>query len=42
MTSDQTARAFFEACGKEDWDEVWEFLSPCGLVDARISLTRGD
>jgi hypothetical protein len=42
MTLDQTAWAFFEACEKEDWDEVRKFLSPCDLIDARISLTRGD
>jgi hypothetical protein len=28
MTVKQTARAFFEACGKEDWDEAGKFMSP--------------
>lgn len=28
MTSDQAARAFFEACGREDWAEVGKFISP--------------
>jgi len=29
MTPEQAARAFFEACGKNDWDEVQKFFSPC-------------
>ena len=29
MTPEQAARAFFDACGKKDWDEVRKFLSPC-------------
>jgi|GEM_PF-591474 len=28
MTSEQAAKAFLEACGKEDWNEVGKFLSP--------------
>ncbi len=28
MTAEQAARAFFEACGREDWDEVGKFMSP--------------
>jgi hypothetical protein len=28
MTSEQAARAFFEACGREDWAEVGKFWSP--------------
>ena len=28
MTAEQAARAFFEACGKGDWDEVAKFVSP--------------
>ena len=33
MTPEQAARAFFEACGKEDWAEVEKFYSP---VDERF------
>jgi hypothetical protein len=29
MTPEQSARAFFEACGKRDWDEARKFMSPC-------------
>jgi hypothetical protein len=28
MTPEQAARAFFEACGREDWAEVGKFYSP--------------
>ena len=28
MTPEQAARAFFEACGREDWAEVGNFISP--------------
>ncbi len=28
MTAEQAARAFFEACAKEDWDEATKFDSP--------------
>jgi hypothetical protein len=28
MTAEQAARAFFEACGREDWTEVGKFDSP--------------
>ena len=28
MTADQAARAFFEACSHEDWDEAGKFMSP--------------
>ncbi|MCX6927071.1 MAG: zf-HC2 domain-containing protein [Verrucomicrobia bacterium] len=28
MTAEQVARAFFEACAKENWNEVEKFLSP--------------
>lgn len=28
MTAEQAARAFFEACAREDWDEVEKFKSP--------------
>ena len=28
MTSDQAARAFFEACSHSDWNEVEKFMSP--------------
>ncbi len=28
MTAEQAARAFFEACGREDWNEVGKFMSP--------------
>ncbi|MGO8753093.1 MAG: M56 family metallopeptidase [Thermoguttaceae bacterium] len=28
MTPLETARAFFQACGKEDWDEVGKFYQP--------------
>jgi hypothetical protein len=28
MTVEQAARAFFEACGREDWDEVGKYMSP--------------
>jgi hypothetical protein len=28
MTAEQAARAFFEACAREDWDEVGKFMSP--------------
>ncbi len=28
MTAEQAARAFFEACGRKDWNEVGKFLSP--------------
>jgi len=28
MTAEQAARAFFEACAKEDWNEAGKFMSP--------------
>jgi hypothetical protein len=28
MTAEQAARAFFEACGRKDWDEAGKFMSP--------------
>ena len=28
MTAEQAARAFFEACGREDWNEAGTFMSP--------------
>jgi len=28
MTAEQAARAFFEACGREDWNEAEKFMSP--------------
>jgi outer membrane lipoprotein-sorting protein len=28
ITAEQAARAFFEACGREDWDEAGKFMSP--------------
>ena len=28
MTAEQAARAFFEACHREDWNEVGKFISP--------------
>ena len=28
MTAEQAARAFFEACSREDWNEVGKFMSP--------------
>jgi outer membrane lipoprotein-sorting protein len=28
MTAQQAARAFFEACGREDWNEAGKFMSP--------------
>jgi len=28
MTAEQAARAFFEACGREDWNEAQKFMSP--------------
>ena len=28
MTAEQAARAFFEACAREDWDEAGKFMSP--------------
>ena len=28
MTAEQAARAFFEACGREDWAEAGKFMSP--------------
>jgi hypothetical protein len=28
MTAEQAARAFFEACSKQDWDEVGKYMSP--------------
>jgi len=28
MTAEQAARAFFEACSREDWTEVGKFMSP--------------
>ncbi len=36
MTAEQAARAFFEACAKEDWNEAGKFMSPVskGLQDS--------
>jgi len=28
MTAEQAARAFFEACAREDWTEAGKFMSP--------------
>jgi len=28
MTAEQAARAFFEACAREDWDEAEKFMTP--------------
>ena len=28
MTAEEAARAFFEACAKEDWNEAGKFMSP--------------
>jgi hypothetical protein len=28
MTAEEAARAFFEACGRQDWDEVAKFMTP--------------
>jgi hypothetical protein len=28
MTAEQAARAFFEACGRNDWDEAGKYMSP--------------
>ncbi len=28
MTAEQAARAFFEACARQDWDEAGKFMSP--------------
>ena len=28
LTAEQAARAFFEACGREDWNEAAKFMSP--------------
>jgi hypothetical protein len=28
ITAEQAARAFFEACGRKDWDEAGKFMSP--------------
>jgi hypothetical protein len=28
MTADQATRAFFEACGRNDWNEAGKFWSP--------------
>jgi hypothetical protein len=38
MTPEQAARAFFEACGRKDWDEVRKFNSLC---DERIKSYLG-
>jgi hypothetical protein len=38
MTAEEAARAFFEACGKRDWDEVAKFMSP---VNDRIKQYLG-
>jgi hypothetical protein len=40
MTPQQAARAFFEACAEEDWDEVKKFL-PVDRVDERIKDIYG-
>ncbi len=38
MTPDQAARAFFEACGRRDWDEVGKFMWP---LDDRVKSYLG-
>ena len=38
MTAEQAARAFFEACGREDWDEAGKFMSP---VNERLKQYLG-
>jgi hypothetical protein len=38
MTAEQAARAFFEACSREDWTEAGKFFSP---MDARIKEYLG-
>jgi hypothetical protein len=38
MTAEQAARAFFEACGREDWNEVGKFDSP---VNDRLKAYLG-
>jgi outer membrane lipoprotein-sorting protein len=32
MTSEQAARAFFEACGREDWNEAGKFCTMTGTI----------
>src|SRR5207245_2224342 len=38
MTPEQVARAFFEACGREDWEEAGKFQSP---VNERLKQYLG-
>ena len=38
MTAEQAARAFFEACGREDWNEAGKFMSP---VNERLKQYLG-
>ena len=38
MTAEQAARAFFEACGREDWDEAGKFTS---LINERVKQAYG-
>jgi outer membrane lipoprotein-sorting protein len=40
MTPEQTARAFFEACGRNDWDEVAKF-SPVPFNDQMKNILGG-
>jgi hypothetical protein len=36
MTADQFARSFFEACGREDWEQVARFWPPGAPLDDRF------
>jgi len=36
MTADEFARAFFEACGREDWEQVAKFWPPGAPLDDRF------
>jgi hypothetical protein len=38
MTAEQAARAFFEACGREDWTEAGKFFSP---INERVKQGLG-
>lgn len=40
MTPKETAKAFFEACGKEDWNEVLKFWSSTA-IDERLKASLG-
>jgi hypothetical protein len=39
MSAEQAARAFFEACGRSDWDEVGKYWP--GPLDDRIRQALG-